>query len=141
MRALLSGLLLPCLVASAGCGTVWNVYGPGEQPHCYGGVEFDSLALKSTLSVDLPRDPEARPAAVMSEKLLLTALIALDFPLSFVADTASLPWVALKSGFRRGDSGQPPTPAEEPPPAEVPPPADRPPMTPDTTGLPAGSQQ
>jgi uncharacterized protein YceK len=134
MRRLIAGLLLSCLVASSGCGTVWNVLGPREHPHWYGGVENDSLALRSTWSVERPNNPARGPVAAVSEKLLLTALVAIDFPLSFVGDTMSLPWVAL-SGARGWGFDQ------QSGPTQVAAPTDQSPMTSDTTAQPTGSQE
>src|SRR5690349_7234711 len=101
MRALLVALTLSCFMAASGCGTVGNVLGPREYPHVYGGVEFDCLALQSTWSqskADVPKT--TTPAADFGKALLLTGLIAVDFPLCFVGDTITLPTVLLQPGFR-----------------------------------------
>jgi uncharacterized protein YceK len=130
MRALLVGLVLPFLMTASGCGTVGNVLGPRQYPHVYGGVEFDWLALQSTWSRSMsdeskasgsvecfgetrPRQGEAGPltkavqaAEGFGQAVLLTSLIAIDFPLSFIGDTITLPDVLFQSGFRGWDSGQ-----------------------------------
>src|SRR5262245_5947570 len=90
------GLLL-ALFPSIGCGTLKNVgFTPcsGSKPanaRIYGGVESELVGV-----VDLLHDTNARDYSV-SEKIeyfcLFPILILADLPLSFAADTVTLPLV------------------------------------------------
>jgi uncharacterized protein YceK len=104
MRTVLFGLLLlACVAGSTGCGTVGNVLGPRQYPHYYGGVEFDYLAMRGTWSSSKTDESNATGSPEdLGKVLCLTALIAMDFPLSFIGDTITLPGVLLQSGFRGG---------------------------------------
>ena len=115
MRALLAGLVLPSLVAVSGCGTVANSFAPRQYPHLYGGVEFDYLAMKCIWSPSWSDDPDGtRFEESLGGRLFFTALIGLDFPLSFVGDTITLPDVLMRSGFRGWDVEPGRVPAEPP---------------------------
>lgn len=107
MRSSLVGLvLLSCLAAVSGCGTVGNVYGPQEYPHVYGGVEMDCLALQGTWSTSGSGGLKATQSAEeFGVAIFATSLVAIDFPLSLVGDTISLPYVLMRSGFRGWGSG------------------------------------
>lgn len=84
-------MLVGFVVAASGCGTTFNTLGPRQYPHAFGGVEYDCKAMQGTWS------NESSPVA---EKVLLTGLIAVDFPLCIVGDTLTLPSVVLQSGFQ-----------------------------------------
>ena len=95
MRPFLIGLVSFGLTAASGCGTIFNTFGPHENPHAYGGVEIDCKAIQGTWSKS--NEPTELPVA---EKVLLTGLIAVDFPLCIIGDSITLPGVILQSGFR-----------------------------------------
>jgi uncharacterized protein YceK len=96
--------MMVCTIAVTGCGTIANVLGPRENPHVYGGVEFDCLAMQSTWLRTNSDDTKATSAAErVGATILLTGLIAIDFPLSFIGDTITLPGVLFWSGFAGWD--------------------------------------
>jgi uncharacterized protein YceK len=96
MRAVLIGIAFLSLTATSGCGTMFNAFGPRRYPHAYGGVEIDCMALQATWTKQ-----EGEKQLLVAEKLLLTGMIAVDFPLCVVGDTLTLPGVILQSGFQK----------------------------------------
>jgi uncharacterized protein YceK len=96
MRICLTSLAFLGLLASSGCGTMFNAFGPQEYPHAYGGVEYDCKALQATWSESQNPD-EFRVA----EKLFMTVLVTVDLPLCIVGDTLTLPGVLVQSGFQK----------------------------------------
>jgi uncharacterized protein YceK len=96
MRRCLTSLAFLGLLASSGCGTMFNAFGPQEFPHAYGGVELDCKALQATWSESQKPD-EFR----LAEKLFMTGLVTVDLPLCLVGDTLTLPGVLLQSGFQK----------------------------------------
>jgi uncharacterized protein YceK len=110
MRGLLVGLaVLACLVASSGCGTGFNVLGPQRYPHVYGGIECDCKALRMAWTSPGSDETALGPLVLFGGRVLLTGLILIDFPLSFVADTLTLPDVLSRSGFRGWDLWEKPS--------------------------------
>ena len=96
MRAFLTGLaLLSCLAAFSGCGTFANVCDQTREPHVYGGVAIDCHAMSSNWSNAVPEEGKPPRVDLVCQTLGTAVLIALDFPLSFVADTITLPGVLL----------------------------------------------
>ena len=77
VRCLVSMIAGFALSAVAGCGTVANFK---DDPKIYGGVQFDADMVHAVKS---------------DEKMVksLSAIYALDMPLSLVADTLTLPVV------------------------------------------------
>ncbi len=99
MRVFPIALLLAGLTATSGCGTAGNLYLPHQKPHIYGGVEFDCMAMQASWAMLEPDPSEPKgPLERLGRTLLLTGLVTLDFPLSFVADTITLPSVLLEAG-------------------------------------------
>ena len=94
MRDLLGRLVvLACLAAFSGCGTVGNMCDQTREPTVYGGLEIDCHVMKSNWSNAVPEEGKPPRVDVVCQTLVGAALIALDFPLSFVADTLTLPCV------------------------------------------------
>jgi uncharacterized protein YceK len=98
MRSLLGGVVLLCLVAASGCATVANFAFPPAEPHVYGGVEIDCLMLQGAWTWE-QQENSPTLANRVGWSLLLTALVAADFPLSFVADTLTLPLARSPDGY------------------------------------------
>jgi uncharacterized protein YceK len=120
MRALRVGVVLgACVAAASGCGTFANSFAPRQYPHLYGGVEFDYLALKGVWSPAKSDQPEAtgfvdRFLDSLGGRLFCTTFIVIDFPLSFVGDTITLPYVLLGPGLQGWYPGWEWAPAEPP---------------------------
>jgi uncharacterized protein YceK len=132
-------VLLPFLAAVCGCGTMFNVLGPRRYPHLYGGVEFDYLTMKATMEMAWSPSKSEQPKGAQSKEnlgdlaWLLAVLVAIDFPLSFVGDTLTLPDALFQSGFQGWDCGEdkdPDKPHSQSPPTAVDPEAAN---LPDTT--------
>lgn len=79
---------LLCLATLAGCGTTVNLF--QDRPTFYGGVTSDLSAYKDYCG--------SREASLTGD-LTWTPFLALDIPLSAVADTLTLPYVWLASSM------------------------------------------
>ena len=115
MRTVLVGLVLSGLIVTSGCGTEVNTL--RDPIHVYGGVEFDCLALHATWLQATPDEPEGTTSAERFGKAVsFTAFLAMDLPLSFVADTIMLPGMLLFGQCRGWDWTQfaPPRPITTP---------------------------
>jgi uncharacterized protein YceK len=93
----LVGLML-ALLASVGCGTLYNLDfnacccgGRADSHRIYGGVEADvACAVKTLREMTAPDRPVS---AQILYGTLVPILTLVDLPLSFTADTITLPWV------------------------------------------------
>jgi uncharacterized protein YceK len=101
MRAIVIGTLLAA-IAAAGCGTVMNNFLPHQYPHLYGGVEIDCQVLQGEWTTHAT-DEANSSLRNLCENTLVSGLVAVDLPLSFVGDTVCLPHNLLYSGFREFD--------------------------------------
>lgn len=85
-------LVLVLVASASGCGTVLNIQREfatptAPLPEFYGGVRFE---------YDFITTPQEPPFDV---RFLFLPFILIDLPLSAVADTVTLPWVAVRQAI------------------------------------------
>ncbi len=94
MPRLLVNLGVICLAClTCGCGNYINTVGlkNAHEDRIYGGVRVDVEA-----ETTIVKEAIDRPEAIILELPILTAMYLIDLPLSFVADTLTLPWVIYR---------------------------------------------
>lgn len=99
--------------ALGGCGTIGNLSDP-KQTRPFGGVLRDANA--SAWLVNEASEASKKPAAEVAGLVLAVPVVTVDLPLSFVADTVTLPLTIPMSVLRQGQPEMPPPQAMAGPP-------------------------